>query len=110
MKIWFPYMKMVNHSFPMVYLFPNGWFVMESSTKMDDLEVALFQETSIEHHVAMNSHPFPGDCPMAGEACVVVHVFPGLKGFCSIPCGSSQSRDGMLRSELSKFSMEHMAS
>ena len=30
MKIWFPYMKMVNHSFPMVYLLPNGWFIMEN--------------------------------------------------------------------------------
>ena len=33
----------------------NGWFRRENLTKMDDLEVPLFQETTISTHVSSNS-------------------------------------------------------
>ena len=59
--------------FPELGVPPNGWFIRENRTKMDDLGVPPFQETSIYTYISLSLHG-SGSKPVTPS----VHALPKM--------------------------------
>ena len=75
--------------FPKIWVPPNGWFIRQNPTKMDDLGVSLFQETSIYIfcnlllHLTLCTHVNSTFDILIGHVCSILQfVWKWFTSFC----------------------------